>query len=265
MDNQKDNNSYNKDNQANHGQLVLLSNSTVSEGRYSFILKKSEKLAAVLYRLTELISDRDEIKWDIRELSSRIVADLALESISRSHNKASVLYNTGNALAALISLCAVCEIAGYISPMNFGVIRSECENLIKMIMGDSVEVENETVSIQEMLAVDEDYAGTNGHLTPLEVARPVGFSRAGLRASATSNGVNNNKKTDREFLSSRQELIVRYIKKNGESGIKDITPHIHGCSEKTIQRDLVRLVELGVLARYGERRWSRYSLIIGVV
>src|SRR3990167_1169285 len=104
MGNEKDNSIYKKDNLDNNEPLILLSNTNISGGKYSFILKKSEKLSAVLYKLTEFISDRDEIKWDIRELSSRIVADLALESISRSYNKASVLYNTSGALAALTSL-----------------------------------------------------------------------------------------------------------------------------------------------------------------
>ena len=63
--------------------------------------------------------------------------------------------------------------------------------------------------------------------------------------------------------SERQEAITRFVKEKKEVNIKDIlnVPSIvKGSSEKTIQRELLRLVALGVLKKQGERRWSRYSL-----
>jgi hypothetical protein len=60
----------------------------------------------------------------------------------------------------------------------------------------------------------------------------------------------------------RQKVIVDTIKEKGELSIKDLTDVIHGCSEKTIQRELISLVSDGVLSKTGERRWSRYSLMM---
>ena len=42
--------------------------------------------------------------------------------------------------------------------------------------------------------------------------------------------------------------------------IKDLTPVIKGCSEKTIQRELATLVDKGIVNKEGERRWSVYSM-----
>ena len=61
----------------------------------------------------------------------------------------------------------------------------------------------------------------------------------------------------------RRELIIEYIKKHGEVNIKDIfsiQELSNSYSEKTIQRELIDLVERGVLKKRGERRWSKYSL-----
>ncbi len=58
----------------------------------------------------------------------------------------------------------------------------------------------------------------------------------------------------------RQELIISTIGQKGELSIKDLEGVIKGCSEKTIQRELLSLVEQGVLVKTGERRWSRYAL-----
>jgi hypothetical protein len=58
----------------------------------------------------------------------------------------------------------------------------------------------------------------------------------------------------------RQTLILNTIHTKGESSIKDLTDIIKGCSEKTIQRELITLVHSGALLKTGERRWSRYSI-----
>jgi predicted HTH transcriptional regulator len=65
---------------------------------------------------------------------------------------------------------------------------------------------------------------------------------------------------DNKEKNSRQDLILNTIRQRGELSIKDLTEVIKGCSEKTIQRELVSLVNSGTLLKTGERRWSRYSL-----
>lgn len=60
---------------------------------------------------------------------------------------------------------------------------------------------------------------------------------------------------------SRQTRILKLIKDNKEVTIKDITFYFPELSEKTIQRELISLVEANVLKKLGERRWSRYSLV----
>lgn len=62
-----------------------------------------------------------------------------------------------------------------------------------------------------------------------------------------------------EAKNDRQTLILSTIKSRGESSIKDLTDVIKGCSEKTIQRELIALVGSGDLLKTGKRRWSRYT------
>jgi hypothetical protein len=60
--------------------------------------------------------------------------------------------------------------------------------------------------------------------------------------------------------SERQNIILREIRNRGQLTIRDLVGKIEGCSEKTIQRELLALVEGGVLKKEGERRWSKYSI-----
>jgi hypothetical protein len=59
---------------------------------------------------------------------------------------------------------------------------------------------------------------------------------------------------------SRRTRILKLVKDNREVTIKDITTYFPELSEKTIQRELVAFVEEGVLKKFGERRWSRYTI-----
>jgi hypothetical protein len=63
-----------------------------------------------------------------------------------------------------------------------------------------------------------------------------------------------------QYKNERQQLIVKTIATKGELSIKDLEGVVKGCSEKTIQRELLTLVDQGILLKTGERRWSRYSL-----
>ena len=59
----------------------------------------------------------------------------------------------------------------------------------------------------------------------------------------------------------RKESVIKFLRRRGESVIKDITKALPEIGEKTIQRDLRELVEEGKIKRFGQRRWSRYSLV----
>ena len=73
-------------------------------------------------------------------------------------------------------------------------------------------------------------------------------------------GIYDVKKSSDLKKTNRRSLIVNTIRKKGPVTIKDIAGVIKGCSDKTIQRELSALVEMGALKREGERRWSTYSI-----
>jgi hypothetical protein len=59
--------------------------------------------------------------------------------------------------------------------------------------------------------------------------------------------------------SERSERILEYIRLKKSASIKEIAATIKGCSEKTVQRELILLIQRGLVRRVGERRWSHYE------
>lgn len=58
---------------------------------------------------------------------------------------------------------------------------------------------------------------------------------------------------------SRQERIIAFIRANGQAQISELA-RLFGeeVSEKTLQRDLLHLVNTGILGRKGDNRWTVY-------
>ena len=65
-------------------------------------------------------------------------------------------------------------------------------------------------------------------------------------------------KTD--FKSDREEKILQKIQKSGPVTIKDIAQEFADISEKTIQRELQKMVDRGQIKKEGERRWTKYFI-----
>ena len=127
--------------------------------------------------------------------------------------------------------------------MNFSILKQEFANLIDVLNSSSKEPVNEVIprtffnpENNQGLVISSHSAGISIKDTGI-VRDNVGF-----------------KKTN------RQNIILGLLKKKKELTIKDIALIIKDCSEKTIQRELISLISLGVLKRTGERRWSKYSL-----
>lgn len=71
-----------------------------------------------------------------------------------------------------------------------------------------------------------------------------------------SNGI------DSEVKLNRQKRILSFIKDNDWVRVGDIASIFeNSISEKTVQRDLVAMVDFGILRKAGDKRWRRYALM----
>lgn len=191
---------------------------------------KLEKLVSALYLVTNHFPDLEPIKWRLREQG------LTLLSYITPSN-----YSLGQLLGPIDQVIALCDIARLnsgASQMNFEIIKQEFSALRERLAS------RERVDFPHNLP-------TLSHLIPSHssVALPS-RAKAETVTPTASNGNNN-----------RQELIYRLIKQSGPLSIKDIAHNVPGVSSKTVQRELVALVQGGKLKREGDRRWARYSAV----
>lgn len=215
---------------------------------FIFICKKTEKLASAVYLVTNLLSDNEPMKWSLRRKVSELLSFTITYKDIRQSELPNFSHNVKTRVSEIVSLLEVSVLAGLVSKMNFSIIKDEFNNLLELFNNTSkTDYSNELIP-KTFFDNTGDYNGLqlNSFRPRLEV---VGIKDSNV-IKDTSVFKNNN----------RQGIILSLLKKKKDLTIKDISLVIKDVSEKTIQRELISLIEAGVLVKTGERRWSKYSL-----
>ena len=151
----------------------------------------------------------------------------------------------------------IAAIAGLVSKMNVNILKEEFQAFISGLKLFSEKFENEkNVSVKSIFK--ESYVidvGNNAEKNDIMGKPKISGSYDINKESGAKNG-NGLKRKD-----LRKNTILDFIKGHNYTSIKDIVPNITGCSEKTVQRELINLINEGKIKKIGERRWSKYSTV----
>ncbi|MEN9524526.1 MAG: hypothetical protein RL536_595 [Candidatus Parcubacteria bacterium] len=231
-----------------------------------YIFKKTEKITAAIYLVSGLLKDDEPMKWELRDHGMELMSSSFMASSNVPGDKNAIIQSLFTAALETISLLNVARISGMISDMNHSMLVSEIDNVVRML--------------RDRLAENAENAGyvlsENFFRTPDLFSSGFKSDTGSRHADATSifKGqdyvfkMNNSNKTSslqghsnvQVKKSQRQEMIINVLKAQNNLTIKDFSKVIKDCSEKTIQRELIELLKIGIIKKEGERRWSRYSL-----
>lgn len=212
---------------------------------YKYIFKKTEKIAcAVFYilRSDEYVSQTDIVITDLEKTAMQLL------NVSLKTLKTHVSYvdtharEIQHALIELESRLRIAHASRLLRDGYLEVFLHEIESVQRMLR-KYIESGNTRSPFAE--------SGSKVEI-PKERKVPV-LRKAPENREVAGGGVS--------YTPSRRERILNVIKDRGEATIKDISTLVTDCSEKTIQRELISLINDNVVHRDGERRWSKYKLI----
>ena len=208
------------------------------------LVLRAQKLTVAVYKITQYIPDQEPIRWQLRDLANQALLDLA--SVSAGSY---LLYQSASKASGLISgLCHLCEVArsaGGFSEMNFSILRDEYFSLKNELEG-GLKIELPSFKKSEIFQAEQQNLPiiSQGHLKDKINPDKGQISQSNLSAK----------------FQARREAIIKFLRRRGSSEVAEIVKALPGIGEKTIQRNLKELIGAGKVRRFGERRWSRYSL-----
>jgi predicted transcriptional regulator len=223
-------------------------------------LKRTERIIAALYILTKNVPYEEPIRMVIRSNGHKLLnVILKLKSGFNSESNA-VIISVSTICVEMISLIRILFVDGYISKRNAEILIRAVEDLLHFVLDASKSITSEESSFS-----NSDFSPSRNNI---EYGQAVNSSGLKTRISSSDNidNLKSSKKGGKQSLkrsSNREErkvLIIDTLRNGGKLGIKDISLQVVGFSEKTVQRELNRLVKEGLILKEGEKRWSKYSL-----
>jgi hypothetical protein len=241
-----------------------------THGREVYLLEKANKIIKASYLISEHLKDDEPLRKNIRQSSIALIKDFN-PILSFRDNKRHYAQN----LYTLMSFISIGRDIGLLSPLNAdvtnGVILSFIQEIDVEVDDVDVPTDQQRPLSQDFFTVDTAPKSIQNEGINAKSGITRGQSSAPERTKAPQEATSTPPKTSLRSSSStaatvsndkkeRQQNIISIIEEKGNVTIKDISSEITDCSEKTIQRELIRLVSQGVLEKEGERRWSTYSI-----
>jgi len=255
----------------------------VSEETYNYLTERIGKITNALYKVTDFLSDKEPLKWSLRSASVRILINIVSLKDKNSQEKIISFAEIFEALNQVIYMLDLVGAGGFIAGLNFEILKREYEKIGEIIENNK----REEILFSDKLfpelsdSVHKTHPSSNGHLN---IDKGQGLYKGQLGKGQYQNMsimnndsrikkvynkqqlnndrinlIKNNKKNlidNQKDTQSRE--IIDFVKKNGHVTIKDISSHFPKMSQKTIQRRLLHVVDIGLLEKEGDKRWRRY-------
>lgn len=238
----------------------LLDDVFVKDEEIKFIFKKTEKIVKAIYLISNFFSVSEPLKWNLRQSSLKLLKAVMSFNQSSLAGKEKFASSLNANVLELASFLDITYQSGFITQMNYEILNYEINKLglgINNYLKERL-VSNKTPFNNKAFFVEKsknDIKDTNiNNLSKRHQEYDNVFYKN------VANKPLNQNKSENSSSNKRQEDIINLIKNKEEVSVKDISLIISDCSEKTLQRELLKMVKDGVLEKKGERRWSRYSL-----
>jgi len=238
-----------------------------NKGFEEYVFKRLEKISLAVHLLSSLLMDNEPAKNRLKELSLTLISKgISLSDIE--HTSEASIKKILSIITEIHSIFEIIQVSQLMSEMNCVIIKEEIIKLLNTIISNKDFYQANKPSflagdffgVPEYKAEDRSFTSHSSD----QIHRGIYKGQKDIKDNTVHYKnpepgeimVHNSQDKDK-----RQEVILNMLKEGKILTVKDFSKEIKGCSEKTIQRELLSLVAKGSLKKEGERRWSRYSLI----
>ncbi len=247
------------------------SHGQINNGQTNFFSQKAEKLATAVYMITDIIDSREPLRWKIREESMEVLSLMSTPA-GDSASRLNVLYRTTQAIERILQILTLARNTKLISVMNVTIVTKEYSDLKERIAASWAEGIEDNVpklshqffkveSLPPPASIQKSFPQSEIKRTSSTITSSIGHNVYKTEEISTPSVTDIVKDTPvQEGKNDRRLIILALLKTKPEVSVSDAMKQLPGVSDKTVQRELVAMVEAGILVKKGEKRWSTYSL-----
>jgi len=217
-----------------------------------FLCDRAQKITEALYRVTDLFSDKEPLKWQLRNSAIELFDFLMVAEEKELIGAENIFYSTRK-MNRLLQLAY--SSGAFVSSINFEVLRREYLSL-------SDSFENQLKRQKEEIDSNGQHLLSNGHNgQSLDSAEKKSEeTKKALKKTEFPLGNSVSKSNGQPLiLKERKRRILGFIKEGEWVSIREIFTSLPEFGPKSIQRELLEMVDSGILKKTGEKRWRKYS------
>ena len=234
-------------------------------------VQKIGKIVAAIYLVTDVMEAELPLTASLRGQSLELM-NVGYSILTSDRIVSDDLARLVVRIEQVIMLVEIGSISHHVASMNADIIRSELAKVRELLLGDIAQLRNQERDIgTRILATPHAVIGSdlmqdrafddlvNRH----ETKRHQNDIKTTLTtANENSKSINDIKTTVPAESTSieRQKEILNALKTRKLSTMADIKLLVTRYSDKTIQRDIAALVDMGLVKREGNKRWAVYSI-----
>lgn len=222
-------------------------------------LRRIERITLAVHLVTNAVPDTEQVKQQVRSDAQDVLRYL-LAHAQGFYKKESIAYTTLHAkVRSVLALLDMVHIVGYLSIEHLELIKHAYVDMLSLL-ANSVAAGNAHTAILtgEDLVLAQQHKGhsstSKGHIKDT-------FE---IKDKQEEKGTESKKRetplAQKKTTNNRRLAIIDMLTAHHNATMQDIAAALPKVGLKTIQRELVRLVDDGVVVRKGERRWTTYSL-----
>ncbi|MBU0750063.1 hypothetical protein KKH15_00930 [Patescibacteria group bacterium] len=222
-----------------------------------YIYKKSERLAKAIHLITPAFRSSPALRDRLDRVAVGLV-DAGTLPLANAKKELS------RELLALSSVLGIARAGGLLSEMNADLISREAHLLLQEVaLYEEPRMMLEETSTLAELAKESSArissAARSSHEGSDKNVHSKGEGKTAPYKGHSDKGQNVIK--DIATKAPRTQAILDMLRGNASLSIRDIAAGVRDVSEKTLQRELQKMIDEGVVNKSGERRWTVYSLV----
>ncbi len=132
---------------------------------FRFLEVKTEKLVTAVYMITNFLSDKEPMKWRLRDICLSTLSNASVLKEKNPTEQSQLLTGILASGGEIVSLLEIAHLSGFISEMNYSVLRREYTAMMQQVAGCN-EVKNTVnkVSLPDALFKDASLEASSSGL-----------------------------------------------------------------------------------------------------
>ena len=222
------------------------------------IKQRTLKITEALYRTTDLFYDGEPLKWSLRQTALEILNAASGLSTKSTYEQVREMDRIDGLSRNLFLKLELASSGTFISRMNFEVLYREYGNLLGDVAKHKENNLSDTLLLDNGIS-DKKLLDNKTKDSPIEkveketVLEKVNEEKVEVKKAPVV-------RID-EPITERKNTLISALKERGASSVGDLVGVFNGSiGEKTIQRELNAMAEVGMIKREGDKRWRRYFI-----